>query len=58
MMRLLIKPLDLAAAIAPAAASYTLGQFNDILATLAGIFGVIFCGLGIALRWRKWRRGE
>jgi hypothetical protein len=58
MTRMLIKPFDLLAAAAPASASFALSQVNEIAAALAAVLGVIYLGIGIALRWRKLRRDD
>lgn len=55
---MLFKPVDILAAAVPAASSFALSHVNDILATAAAAAGVIYCTIGIMLRWRKWRRGE
>jgi hypothetical protein len=57
MMRM-FKPVDILFAAAPASASFALSHVNDIAATVAAVFGACYLALGVALRWRKWRRGE
>jgi hypothetical protein len=58
MTRMIFKPVDIILAAAPAASVFSLSYINDIAATAAAVLGVVYLGIGIALRWRKWRRGE
>jgi hypothetical protein len=54
-MKSMLKLTDIVLAAAPATAGFVLSNVDKVVATSAGVFGLVYLGLGIALRIRDLR---
>jgi len=48
---------DLVPAVGIPLASISLFKIDEVAAAVAAVLGVVYLSIGIALRWRKWKKG-